>query len=61
MTETGALFTLGIRLLQLFSEYKADITKLTENLGLYYQIWNDYRGLFLQEVRAELLVLDNMR
>jgi hypothetical protein len=54
-------FTIGIQLLKLFSEYKADMTKLTDSLGLYYQIWNDYRGLFLQEVRAELLVLDNRR
>jgi hypothetical protein len=61
LTEMGALFTLGARLLQLFSENKAEFTKLTENLGLYYQIWNDYRGLFLQEVRAELLVFYNMR
>ena len=57
----GALFTLGVRLLQLFCENKAEFTKLTENLGLYYQISNDYRGLFLQEVRAELLVLDKRR
>jgi hypothetical protein len=61
LTETRALFTLGFPLVQLFSEYEADITKLTENLWLYYQIWNAYRGLFLQGEGAELFVLDNRR
>jgi geranylgeranyl diphosphate synthase type 3 len=58
LTETGALFTLAIQLMQLFSENKADFTKLTGILGLYYQIWNDYRNLCLQEVTPELSVLD---
>jgi len=57
LTETGALFSLGIQLLQLFSENKADFTKLTGILGLYYTISNDYHGLFKQEVTYELLVL----
>ena len=58
LTETGALFSLGIQLLQLFSENTADFTKLIDNLGVYYQIWNDYRSLYKQEVTSELLVLD---
>jgi geranylgeranyl diphosphate synthase type 3 len=58
LTETGALFSLGIQLMQLFSENKTDFTKLTGILGLYYQISNDYRNLFRQEVTSELLVLD---
>jgi len=58
LTETGAQFSLGIQLLQLFSENKADFTKLTGILGLYYQIFNDYRNLCRQEITSELLVLD---
>ena len=57
LTETGALFSLGIQLLQLFSENKADFTKLTGILGLYCTISNDYHGLFKQEVTYDLLVL----
>jgi geranylgeranyl diphosphate synthase type 3 len=58
LTETGALFSRGIQLMQLFSENKADFTKLTGILGLYYQISNDYRNICRQEVTSELLVLD---
>jgi geranylgeranyl diphosphate synthase type 3 len=58
LTETGALFTLGIQLMQLFSENKAEFTKLTGILALYYQIFNDYRNLCRQEVTSELSVLD---
>jgi len=58
LTETGALFNLGIQLLQLFSENTADYTKLTGILGLYYQISNDYRNLCRQEVTSELPVLN---
>jgi hypothetical protein len=50
LTETGVLFSLGIQLMQLFSENQADFTKLTGILGLYYQISNDYRNLCRQEV-----------
>jgi geranylgeranyl diphosphate synthase type 3 len=57
LTETGTQFSLGIQLLQLFSDNKADFTKLTGILGLYYQISNDYRNLCRQEVTSELLVL----
>lgn len=49
--ETGGLFMLAIRLMQLFSENKNDFTKLTGILGLYFQIRDDYCNLCLQEVR----------
>jgi len=52
------LFSLGIQLMQLFSENKADFTKLTGILGLYYQISDDYRNLCWQEVTSELLDLN---
>jgi len=58
LTETGALFSLGIQLQQLFSENTADFTKLIDNLGVYYQIWNDYHSLYKQEVTSKLLILD---
>jgi len=58
LTENGALFSLGIQLLQLFGENTADFTKLTGILGLYYQISNDYRNLCRQEVTPELPVLN---
>jgi geranylgeranyl diphosphate synthase type 3 len=58
VTETGGLFMLAIRLMQLFSDNKADFTKLTGTLGLYFQIRDDYCNLRLQEVTSELSVLD---
>lgn len=48
--ETGGLFMLAIRLMQLFSENTADFTKLAGILGLYFQIRDDYCNLCLQEV-----------
>jgi len=57
-TETGALLSLGIQLLQLFSENKADFTKLTGIFALYYQLYNEYRNICRQEVTSEILVLD---
>jgi geranylgeranyl diphosphate synthase type 3 len=56
VTETGAQFTIIMQLMQLFSENKDDFTKLTDTLGLYYQIWDDYHDLFKPEVSCELLV-----
>jgi geranylgeranyl diphosphate synthase type 3 len=58
LTEIGALYSLGIQLMQLFSKNKTDFTKLTGIMGLYYQISNDYRNLCWQEVTSELLVLN---
>ena len=58
LTETGALFILGVQLLQLFSENTADFNQLTGILGLYYTIINDYHSFYKQEVTSELMVLN---
>jgi geranylgeranyl diphosphate synthase type 3 len=55
VTEAGELFTLGMQLMQLFSENKDNFTKLTDILGLYYQIWDDYHNLCKKQVNSELL------
>ncbi|KAL5291011.1 GGPS1 family protein [Megaselia abdita] len=47
--KTGGLFMLAIRLMQLFSENKADFSKLTAILGLYFQIRDDYCNLRMKE------------
>lgn len=49
---------LAVRLMQLFSENKADFTILAGILGLYFQIRDDYCNLYLQEVTSELLFLN---
>ncbi|XP_017778431.1 PREDICTED: geranylgeranyl pyrophosphate synthase isoform X2 [Nicrophorus vespilloides] len=43
--KTGGLFMLAIRLMQLFSSNKRDVSKLTGILGLYFQIRDDYINL----------------
>jgi geranylgeranyl diphosphate synthase type 3 len=58
LTETGGMFMLATRLVQLFSENKADFTKLIDILGLYIQIRDDYCNLCLQEVTSDLSFLD---
>ena len=40
----------GVKMMQLFSEEKADFTKLTGIFGQYYQIRDDYCNLCLHEV-----------
>ncbi|CAL8106645.1 unnamed protein product [Orchesella dallaii] len=47
--KTGGLFMLGIRLLQLFSDYQSDLQNLVSMLGLYFQIRDDYANLMLAE------------
>lgn len=47
--KTGGLFNLAVRLMQLFSDWKADFTSLAGILGLYFQIRDDYCNLALQE------------
>lgn len=54
--ETGGLFMLAIRLMQLFSENTNDFNKLTGILGLYFQIRDDYCNLCLQEVRKKFKI-----
>jgi geranylgeranyl diphosphate synthase type 3 len=58
ITEAGAQITYGLQLMQLFSENKDDFTKLTYNLGLYFQIFDDYFDVLEKEVNSELLVSD---
>lgn len=48
--ETGGLFMLAIRLMQLFSDNKDDFTKITAILGLYFQIRDDYINLNSKDV-----------
>jgi hypothetical protein len=48
----GLLFE--IALLQLLSDKKADFTKLTNTIALYYQIQNDYCSLCTQQVMSSL-------
>lgn len=43
--KTGGLFRLATRLMQAFSENKSDFIPLVNNLGLYYQIRDDYMNL----------------
>lgn len=50
-SETGGLFGLAIRLMQLFSDCKHEFKDLTDKLGLYFQIRDDYANLCLKEVR----------
>ena len=49
--KTGGLFGLGVRLMQLFSEKEpaADLKPLLDNLGLYFQIRDDYANLCSKE------------
>lgn len=56
LLETGGLFMLAIRLMQLFSENTNDFTKLTGILGLYFQIRDDYCNLCLQEVNKVIKI-----
>lgn len=49
-SETGGLFGLAIRLMQLFSDCKYEFKALTDILGLYFQIRDDYANLCMKEV-----------
>lgn len=48
--ETGGLFGLAIRLMQLFSTNKVNLGPLMAILGLYFQVRDDYANLNLKEV-----------
>jgi len=50
--ETGGLFMLGIRLLQLFSVEKQDFRPLVSKLGLLFQIRDDLLNLTAPQVYA---------
>lgn len=43
--KTGGLFGLAVRLMQLFSENKSNLKPLLDNMGLYFQIRDDYANL----------------
>eukprot|EP00123_Amoebidium_parasiticum_P000656 comp11520_c0_seq1/m.5968 comp11520_c0_seq1/g.5968 ORF comp11520_c0_seq1/g.5968 comp11520_c0_seq1/m.5968 type:complete len:319 (-) comp11520_c0_seq1:418-1374(-) len=43
--KTGGLFRLAVKLMQIFSENKNDFMPLLDNLGLYFQIRDDYINL----------------
>ncbi|KAL1453958.1 hypothetical protein WDU94_010259 [Cyamophila willieti] len=47
--ETGGLFMMAIRLMQLFSNTKSDFTTLAGILGLYFQVRDDYCNLCSKE------------
>ncbi|CAL7947129.1 unnamed protein product [Xylocopa violacea] len=53
MQKTGGLYFLILRLMQLFSDYKKDITNLVGILGLYLQIRDDYCSLYLDELARD--------
>ena len=48
--ETGGLFMLAVRLMQLFSDNKSDFSKIAGIIGLIFQIRDDYGNLMLKEV-----------
>lgn len=50
ISETGGLFMLAIRLMQLFSDNKSDFCKLAGLLGLYFQVNDDYINLNSKDV-----------
>jgi hypothetical protein len=54
LTETGGCLLYEIALLQLLSDKKADFTKLTNTIALYWQILNDYWGLCMHQVMSSL-------
>lgn len=52
LKKTGGLFGLAIRLMQLFSEDKRNFKPLTDTLGLYFQIRDDYANLQSKQYTA---------
>jgi len=45
LDKTGGLLRLAVKLMQAFSTYGADLITLTNQIGLYYQIRDDYINL----------------
>ncbi|ESN94089.1 hypothetical protein HELRODRAFT_157766 [Helobdella robusta] len=50
--KTGGLFGLAVKLMQLFSSNKSDFKPLCDNLGLYFQIRDDYANLKSTELTS---------
>ncbi|CAH2215746.1 jg1113, partial [Pararge aegeria aegeria] len=48
--KTGRAFTMAVKLMQIHSECQTDLNRLALNLGLYFQIRDDYCNLMVQEV-----------
>ncbi|XP_052740717.1 terpene synthase-like [Bicyclus anynana] len=59
--KTGRMFTLGLRLCQLFSDNKTDMCSLALQLGLYFQIRDDYCNLQKPEALEEWPTEDNKK
>ena len=59
-SETGGLFGLAIRLMQLFSDSKQEFKTLTDTLGLYFQIRDDYANMCIKEVSEKYLYQSNI-
>lgn len=55
VAETGGLFGLAVKLMQLFSDNKMDMSPLMAILGLYFQIRDDYANLHMKEVCINML------
>ncbi|CAH2241852.1 jg16241 [Pararge aegeria aegeria] len=51
--KTGRMLTLSSRVLQLFSEFKTDLTDFVLHLGYYFQMRDDYCNLKQQEALEE--------
>ncbi|XP_023934729.2 terpene synthase-like [Bicyclus anynana] len=51
--KTGRMFTLPVRVCQLFSNFKTDVTDLAELLGYYFQLRDDYCNLSQQDALEE--------
>lgn len=60
LVETGGLFDLAVKLMQLFSDCKENFIPLAGILGLYFQIRDDYSNLHLQEVSSQDLTNRSM-
>lgn len=47
--KTGGLFRLSVRLMQVFSDFKADLKPLVNLLGHFFQILDDYQNLLSEK------------
>lgn len=52
LRKTGGLFSLAVRLMQIYSENHSDFGPLLGTLGLYFQIRDDYANLISDEYTA---------
>ncbi|CAK1545966.1 unnamed protein product [Leptosia nina] len=59
--KTGHMYLLSVRLMQLFSNNKTDYSDLVLNMGLYYQLRDDYCNLVHQEALEEWTTRDEKK